>query len=144
MSPRCRIRPSSSSPQASNSIDQLVHQLMRLDQQAQHALGRLLPRRLRGDTAATLRLVRIRGRDRFLHVLGVTGHPDGAWTTQQARNLVMELNGHVGRFRFRFLVRDSAGQFTDSFDAVLHDAGIEVVKIPPQCPRANCFANASC
>ena len=76
--------------------------------------------------------------DRFLHVLGVTGYPDGAWTTQQARNLVMELSDHVGQFRF--LVRDRAGQFTDSFDAVLQDAGIKVVKIPPRCPRANCFA----
>ena len=39
--------------------------------------------------------------------------------------------------RFRFLVRDRPGQFAASFEAAMADAGIEVVQIPPRCPRAN-------
>ena len=44
----------------------------------------------------------------------------------------MDLDDRVTQFRF--LVRDRAGQFTASFDAVLADVGIQVVRIPPRCP----------
>jgi putative transposase len=76
--------------------------------------------------------------NRSVHLLGTTTNPEGRWTTQQVRTLVMDLDDHLTQFRF--LIRDRASQFTASFDTVLADVGIRVVRIPPRCPRANCFA----
>jgi putative transposase len=75
---------------------------------------------------------------RRVHILGTTTNPAGPWTTQQARNLVADLEDRTANFRF--LIRDRAGQFTTAFDAVLADAGIQIVKIPPHSPKANAYA----
>src|SRR2546429_3390333 len=94
------------------------------------------------DCAVTLQRVYclfiIEAGSRYVHIPGITANPDGPWTTQQIRNLLMDLGDRAAGFRF--LVRDRAGQFTASFDPVLADAGIEAVKIPPRSPRANAFA----
>jgi putative transposase len=93
------------------------------------------------DCAVTLRRIYVffvlEVPNRSVHLLGTTTNPDGRWTTQQIRNLVMDLGERATQFRF--LVR-RAGQFTASFDAVLAEVDIHVVRIPPRCPQANCFA----
>jgi transposase InsO family protein len=94
------------------------------------------------DCAVTLKRVYvffvIELETRYVHVLGVTANSDGAWTAQAARNFLMDLGERA--VEFTVLLRDRGGQFTDAFDAVLAGAGVEVVKAPPRCPRANAYA----
>ena len=94
------------------------------------------------DCALTLErlycLFVIEAGSRYVHILGITANPDGPQPARQIRNLMTGPGDRAADFRF--LVRDRAGQFTASFDAVLATAGIEAVKVPPRSPRANAYA----
>jgi putative transposase len=80
-------------------------------------------------------LVVIEHAHRRIRILGATPHPNASWVTQAARNLLMDLEdaGH----RAKFLIRDRDGKFPPLFDAILADAGINVVLTGVQMPRMN-------
>ena len=64
--------------------------------------------------------------------------PTGEWTTEQARNLIMDLGGQAERMKF--MIRDRGSDFTAAFDAVLADAGIRTVLCNVRTPRMNAIA----
>jgi hypothetical protein len=75
---------------------------------------------------------------RRIRILGVTLHPTGEWTAQQARNLIMDLGEQA--HRVKFMIRDRGSNYAALFDAVLADAGIRTVLCNVQTPRMNAIA----
>jgi hypothetical protein len=85
-------------------------------------------------------LIVIEHGSRHVHLAGITANPDGAWTTQAARNFLMDLSQLT--ISNKFLLRDRAGQFTDSFDAVFQAEGIRILASPP--PRTPARHRPTC
>ena len=75
---------------------------------------------------------------RRVHLAGMSENPDGAWTTQQARNFVFSLPERERPLEFLF--RDNDGKFTRAFDTVFNSEGIRVIHTPVRAPKANAVA----
>jgi putative transposase len=75
---------------------------------------------------------------RKVRVVGCSANPDGAWVTQQARNLVVSLD--EGMSRLRFLIHDRDAKFPAAFDEIFRSEGLEVIRTPVRAARANAFA----
>ncbi|MFG1807833.1 transposase [Streptomyces sp. NPDC049040] len=80
-------------------------------------------------------LILLENGSRRTHLLGVTANPTGPWTTQAARNFLMDTDTDTQNRKF--LIRDRCSPLTDAFDAVFTDADLRVPKSPPQAPKAN-------
>ena len=73
-----------------------------------------------------------------MYLAGCTEQPDSAWVTQQARQLLWQLQDRA--LHLRFLIHDRDTKFTDSFETVFSAEGIETILTPYRAPNANAFA----
>ena len=75
---------------------------------------------------------------RSVYFAGITDHPSGVWTTQAARNLLLQ-HGHQ-LADAQALVRDRGSQFTHAFDEIFRTERMKILKTPVRTPVANAFA----
>lgn len=75
---------------------------------------------------------------RRVHFAGCTTNPNAAWVTQQARQMVWDLEKRDPGMRF--LIRDNDTKFTVAFDTVFRSEGIDIIRMPYRAPNANAFA----
>jgi putative transposase len=73
---------------------------------------------------------------RRVHLAGVSANPDGAWVTQQARNLAVEERLE----NVRHLIHDRDAKFCGPFDAIIRCEGVRVIETPVRAPKANAVA----
>ncbi|PKW16754.1 integrase core domain-containing protein [Saccharopolyspora spinosa] len=72
---------------------------------------------------------------RRIRILGATAHPTADWIVQLGRNLLMDLEDAGSKARF--LIHDRDSKFTEAFDTVLTDTGLEIVTSGIRMPRMN-------
>jgi putative transposase len=72
---------------------------------------------------------------RRVHIAGITPHPTAAFMQQCARQLTDPFEGFL--LSKRYLLQDRDTKFTQAFDALLKENGVEPVLLPPRSPNLN-------
>ena len=72
---------------------------------------------------------------RRVQVAGITPHPTAAFMQQCARQLTDPIEGFL--LEKRYLLHDRDTKFTQAFDALLKDSGVEPILLPPRSPNLN-------
>jgi len=92
----------------------------------------------RNRSFETLQLFFISIGTRRVEYVASTRNPDTAWMTQQARNLLMDLDDRSQRPRF--LIHDRDTKFSRAFDGIFQSEGISIIRTPIRAPNANAYA----
>jgi putative transposase len=72
---------------------------------------------------------------RRVQIAGITPHPTAAFMQQCARQLTDPFEGFLlGK---RYLIHDRDTKFTQAFDGLLTDSGVEPIVLPPRSPNLN-------
>ena len=74
---------------------------------------------------------------RRIEYVACSSNPDGDWTAQQARNLMMQLGDDQP---FRLLIHDRDSKFGGGFDEIFRSEGVRVIRTPVRAPNANAYA----
>jgi putative transposase len=75
---------------------------------------------------------------RHVYLAGCTSHPKGAWVTQQARQIVWQLEDREPAIHF--LIHDRDSKFVAAFDTVFQSTRAHIIRTPFRAPNANAYA----
>jgi putative transposase len=77
-------------------------------------------------------------RTRRVYLAGCTRHPTSAWVAQQARQMSWQIQN--GILAATVLLHDRDSKYLAALATIFRSEGLRIVRTPPRCPWANCYA----
>src|SRR3954464_1036654 len=75
---------------------------------------------------------------RKVEIAGIASTANGLWMSQISRNVTDAVDGILTRKRY--LIHDRDPLFTTDFRNILDSVGVTAMKLPPQSPNLNAYA----